>query len=53
MGTPSPSLSPIFGTLINFDDQPTGILIGVSDYVVQDVTSVTELEGLGTQGKRI
>ena len=48
VGTPSSSLSPIFGTLINFDDQPSGTLIGVSDYVAQDVTSVTELEGLGT-----
>ncbi|BBD64389.1 hypothetical protein NIES4072_19480 [Nostoc commune NIES-4072] len=48
VGTPSPSLSPIFGTLINFDDQPSGTLIGVGDYVAQGVTSVTELEGLGT-----
>jgi len=49
VGTPSSSsLSPIFGTLINFDDQPSGTLVGVSDYLAQGVTSIRELEGLGT-----
>ncbi len=46
-GTPSPSLSPIFGTLINFDDKPTGTLVGVGDYTSKGVAAVTELEGLG------
>jgi len=47
-GTPSPSLSPTFGTLINFDDKATGTLVGVADYVGQGVAAVTELEGLGS-----
>ncbi|WP_324984143.1 hypothetical protein [Nostoc sp.] len=34
--------------MINFDDQPSGTLVGVSDYLAQDVTSIRELEGLGT-----
>ncbi|NDJ20342.1 PEP-CTERM sorting domain-containing protein [Nostoc sp. B(2019)] len=48
VGTPSPSLSPTFGTLINFDDKATGTLVSSSDYIAQGVTSITELEGLGT-----
>jgi hypothetical protein len=47
-GIPSPSLSPIFGTLINFDDQATGTLVGEFDYVSLGVASVKETEGLGT-----
>ena len=46
-GTPSPSLSPVFGTLINFDDQAVGTLVGASDYVSLGVASVVETEGLG------
>jgi hypothetical protein len=48
IGSPSPGLSPIFGTLINFDDQATGTPVLVGDYVGQGVAAVTELEGLGT-----
>lgn len=47
-GTPSPSLSPIFGTLIDFDDQAAGTLVGEFDYVSLGVASVKETEGLGT-----
>ena len=32
VGTPSPALSPVFGTLVNFDDQPAGTVVGASDY---------------------
>ncbi len=47
-GSPSPSLSPIFGTLIDFDDQATGTLVNANDYVAMGVASITETEGLGT-----
>ena len=47
-GTPSPSLDPVFGTLIDFDDQPTGTPVGEFDYVAEGVASIVELEGLGT-----
>jgi hypothetical protein len=47
-GIPSPSLSPTFGTLIDFDDQATGTLVGEFDYVSLGVASVKETEGLGT-----
>lgn len=47
-GTPTPSLSPVFGTLVDFDDQATGTLVGEFDYVGVGVSSVKELEGLGT-----
>jgi len=47
-GTPSPSLDPIFGTSIDFDDQATGTLVGEFDYVSLGVASVKETEGLGT-----
>jgi hypothetical protein len=46
-GIPSPSLSPTFGTLIDFDDQATGTLVGEFDYVSLGVASVKETEGLG------
>jgi len=46
-GTPSPSLSPTFGTLINFDDKPTNTAIGAYDYVSLGVASIIETEGLG------
>jgi hypothetical protein len=48
VGSPSPALNPIFGTLIDFDDQATGTPVLVGDYVGQGVAAVTELEGLGT-----
>ncbi len=47
-GTPSPSLSPTFGTLIDFDDRATGTLVNFDDYVLYGITSITETEGLGT-----
>jgi hypothetical protein len=47
-GTPSPSLSPVFGTLVDFDDKATGTLVGQYDYVGQGVASITEQTGGGT-----
>ena len=46
-GTPSPSLNPVFGTLINFDDQPAGTPVLANDYVAFGLASVTELTGAG------
>jgi hypothetical protein len=46
-GIPSPSLSPVFGTLVNFDDQPAGTAVLWNDYVSLGVASITETEGLG------
>lgn len=47
--TGSPSLSPVFGTLINFDAPfVVGDPVGASDYVSMGVASVLELEGLGS-----
>lgn len=51
-GSASPTLSPVFGTLINFDDKATGTSIGASDYVAMGLTSVTELTGSGTSFAR-
>ena len=51
-GTPSPTLSPVFGTLIDFDDKATGTSIGAGDYVAMGLTSVTELTGSGASFKR-
>ena len=42
-GTPSPALDPVFGTLIDFDDQPTGTPILPGDYAAFGVASITEL----------
>ena len=42
-GTPSPALDPVFGTLIDFDDQPTGTPILPGDYMAFGVASITEL----------
>ena len=50
-GTPSPSLSPTFGTLVNFDDKAVGTPVLVNDYVSFGVTSILELEGLGFFGR--
>ena len=47
-GTPSPSLSPVFGTLVNFDDKPAGTLIASNDYAGVGVASIVETEGIGT-----
>jgi len=48
VGSPSPALSPIFGTLINFDDKATGTPVLVGDYVDLGIAAVIELEGVGT-----
>jgi hypothetical protein len=40
-GTPSPSLSPTFGTLIDFDDQATGTVVGANDYAGVTITETT------------
>jgi len=45
-GTPSPALNPVFGTLIDFDDQPSGTPIMPNDYTAFGLASITEL----TQG---
>ncbi len=47
VGTPSPNLSPIFGTLVNFDDVATGTPIGRDQYEAVGVDDIVELEGLG------
>lgn len=47
-GTASPSLSPVFGTLVNFDDEATGTPVAWDDYASVGVASITETEGLGT-----
>lgn len=44
-GTPSPALDPVFGTLIDFDDQPTGTPILPGDYAAFGLASITELTG--------
>jgi len=51
-GTPSPSLSPTFGTLVNFDDKATGTQVLWNDYVSVGVASITELTGAGSLFKR-
>jgi len=42
-GTPSPALNPVFGTLIDFDDQPSGTPILPGDYAAFGLASITEL----------
>lgn len=42
-GTPSPALNPVFGTLIDFDDQPTGTPILPGDYAAFGLASIIEL----------
>jgi hypothetical protein len=44
-GTPSPDLYPVFGTLIDFDDQAAGTEVMADDYAAQGVASITELTG--------
>lgn len=46
VGTPSPSLSPLFGTLINFDDQAAGTAIGAGDYAAMGLASITQTENI-------
>ncbi len=47
-GTPSPSLSPTFGTLVDFDDKAAGTQVMPNDYVSVGVASITELTSAGT-----
>ena len=50
-GTPSPSLSPTFGTLVNFDDKAAGslgTLLLWNEYVSVGVASITEITGGGS-----
>lgn len=44
-GTASPELDPVFGTLIDFDDQTPGTDVLAYDYTAQGVASITELTG--------
>jgi len=46
-GTPSPTLSPTFGTLVNFDDKAPGTQVLWNDYVSVGVASITEITGAG------
>jgi hypothetical protein len=46
-GNPSPSLSPLFGTLVNFDDKPIGTAVGQYDYVSLGVASIVETSKVG------
>jgi len=45
-GSPSPSLSPVFGTLVNFDDKEAGTLVAPDDYASVGVASIVETEGI-------
>lgn len=45
-GTPSPSLSPTFGTLVNFDDKATGTVVNPTDYASVGVADIRDLGGL-------
>lgn len=47
VGSPSPSLSPVFGILVDFDDKATGTAVGAFDYVSKYVASITETTGSG------
>lgn len=51
-GTPSPTLSPVFGTLIDFDDKATGTSIGAGDYAAMGLASITETTGSGASFAR-
>lgn len=41
-GTPSPSLDPIFGTLVDFDDKATGVAVGEFDYASIGIASIVD-----------
>jgi hypothetical protein len=46
-GSPFPSLTPRFGTLINFDDLPTGVPVPANQYASLGVTSITQIQSFG------
>jgi hypothetical protein len=45
-GSPSPALSPVFGTRIDFDDKAAGTAVLANDYVTQGVASITQTESI-------
>ncbi len=47
LGGSNSTPSPLFGTLVNFDDKAVGTPILANDYISFGVTSIVELEGLG------
>lgn len=47
-GSPSPTLSPVFGTLVNFDDKAAGTAVASGDYAGAGVVSIVETEGIAT-----
>jgi len=47
IGTPSPSLFPRFGTLITFDDLPTGVLLPPDWYSALGVRSIANVDMTG------
>ena len=42
-GTASPALNPVFGTLIDFDDQPAGTPIYITDYAAFGLAGIQEM----------
>ncbi|MHC5718930.1 MAG: hypothetical protein ACYTX0_44415, partial [Nostoc sp.] len=44
-GTPSPNLNPVFGSLVNFDDKPAG-LVNFDDYASFGIASITGTDQL-------
>lgn len=51
LGGSNSTPSPLFGTLVNFDDKAIGTPVLANDYVSLGVTSIVELEGLGFFGR--
>ncbi|MEH2240560.1 hypothetical protein [Nostoc sp.] len=48
-GRPTPDLDPVFGTLVNFDDKPAG-LVNFDDYVSFGIASITGTNQLQRYG---
>lgn len=51
-GAPNPALSPTFGTLVDFDDQAAGTVVGATDYMALGIASITETTGSGNSFQR-
>ena len=47
IGGSNPTPSPLFGTLVDFDDKAGGTAVGQYDYLSLGVASIIEIEGLG------
>jgi hypothetical protein len=47
-GTPSPSLSPAFGTVIGFDDLAAGTMLSETAYQLAGVESIKQIEAMGS-----